>query len=128
MTLVGFAPRTLYFTDRPNECAGYLNFDEFVRMVSEGPDSFEEDPPNATLVSLETDKVVNVVMNLAAAPRLEGQDLVFPEVKIIEGTPPAEAGISALFIDTIGRPLSPGSVAGVHRRHRRRRRRQVRRH
>ncbi|MBD3871860.1 MAG: hypothetical protein IFK91_02905 [Acidobacteria bacterium] len=46
-------------------------------------------------------------------------------VSIIEGLPPDAAGRSALFIDTIGRPMSPGSVAGVHRRHRRR---EVRRH
>jgi hypothetical protein len=47
------------------------------------------------------------------------------KVSIIEGLPPDAAGRSALFIDTIGRPMSPGSVAGVHRRHRRR---EVRRH
>ena len=47
------------------------------------------------------------------------------KVSIIEGLPPDAAGRSALFIDTVGRPMSPGSVAGVHRRHRRR---EVRRH
>ena len=46
-------------------------------------------------------------------------------VSIIEGLPPDAAGRSALFIDTIGRPMSPGSVAGVHHRYRRR---EVRRH
>jgi hypothetical protein len=51
-------------------------------------------------------------------------NLVF-KVSIIEGLPPEAAGRSALFIDTVGRPMSPGSVAGVHRRHRRR---EVRRH
>ena len=33
-----------------------------------------------------------------------------------------DADPKTLFIDVIGRPMSPGSIAGVHRRHRRRRR------
>ena len=36
-----------------------------------------------------------------------------------------EGGPATLFIDPIGRPASPTSVAGVHRRHRRRTRRRV---
>jgi hypothetical protein len=53
-------------------------------------------------------------------------NLVFPNVDVIQGELPAEGGASAFFIDVIGRPMSPGSVAGVHRRHRRRARRAVR--
>ena len=53
-------------------------------------------------------------------------DLLF-EVRVIEGTIPESGGESALFIDTVGHPLSPGSVAGVHRRHRRRAERHHRR-
>jgi hypothetical protein len=52
-------------------------------------------------------------------PVLRGKDLVFT-VKVIEGNLPAEGGLVVMFIDPIGRPLSPGSVAGAHRRHRRR--------
>jgi hypothetical protein len=52
-------------------------------------------------------------------PCLKGKDLVF-SVKVIEGELPAEGGPVVMFIDPIGRPLSPGSIAGVHRRHRRR--------
>ena len=37
-------------------------------------------------------------------------------VTILDGEMPAEGGPSALFIDIIGRPLSPVSVAGMHRR------------
>jgi len=50
----------------------------------------------------------------------EGPDS-FPDN--IQGDPMAHGGLSALFIDVVGRPLTPGSLAGVHRRHRRRRRR-----
>jgi hypothetical protein len=42
---------------------------------------------------------------------------------ILDGEMPAEGGPSALFIDVIGRPLSPVSVAGMHRRDRRQDRR-----
>ena len=47
-------------------------------------------------------------------------------VKLILGEPPAEGVRAVLFIDTVGRPMSPTSVAGVHRRHRRRRARVIR--
>ena len=123
MTMVGLNPRTLFFADRPDEMAGYLTYAEFIKLVTEGPDSFEEDPPNATLVVLEGDAPVNVVVKLAKKPSLEGSNLVFDAVEIIQGEPPAEGGTVALFIDTVGHPASPGSVAGVHRRKRRRHRR-----
>jgi len=41
-------------------------------------------------------------------------------VKIIDGEIPSKGGPVVMFIDPIGKPLSPGSVAGVHRRHERR--------
>jgi hypothetical protein len=41
----------------------------------------------------------------------------------LEGSVPASSGPATLFIDPLGRPLSPVSVAGVHRRERRRDRR-----
>ena len=66
-----------------------------------------------------------VVLKLSSKPVLKGADLVFPSVEFIQGEALAHGGKVALFIDTIGHPLSPGSIAGVHRRHRRRRRRRV---
>ena len=117
MTLVGATPRTLFFTDRPKRMAGYLSFDEVMDEVSAGPDSFADDPPNATLVSLQGDEFVDVVLVLTEAPTLEGDNLAF-SVQVTQGTPPTSSGPAALFIDTVGRPLSPVSVAGGHRRHR----------
>lgn len=119
LTLVGVRPQVLFFTDRPQRVAGYLAFDEFLAEVSAGADSFADDPPNATLVVLEGDEFVDVVLELVEEPVLADGNLAF-KVSIIEGLPPDAAGRSALFIDTIGRPMSPGSVAGAHRRHRRR--------
>jgi hypothetical protein len=121
LTLLDVDPQTLFFSDRPQDIAGFLSFEQLVKLVGEGPDSFKEDPPNATLVVFGGDTTAEVVMELSASPRLEGKDMIFPSIYIIEGDLPSTGGASALFIDTIGRPLSPGSVAGVHRRHRRRR-------
>jgi hypothetical protein len=125
MTLVNVEPLTLFFSDRPDDIAGYLNYSEFIAMVGTGPDSFADDPPNATLIIFGEDEVGEVVLELSAKPELAGNDLLFSSVKVIGGELPATGGESALFIDTIGRPLSPGSVAGVHRRHRRRRARRT---
>ncbi len=123
LTLVDADPYTLWFANRPQELAGYLAFEEFINLVTTGPDNFEEDPPNATLVILGGDELINVVMAVSDKPSMEDGNIIFPTINVIEGELPAEGGASAFFIDVIGRPLSPGSVAGVHRRHRRRRRR-----
>ncbi len=119
MTMTGVKPVVLFFTDRPEHLAGYLTIDEFLSAVSEGPDSFANDPPNATLASLEGDEFVDVILELTQRPRYEDENLVF-RVTVIEGELPVTGGPSALFIATIGRPLAPGSVAGAYRRHRRR--------
>jgi hypothetical protein len=48
-------------------------------------------------------------------PRLEGGDLMF-SVDVLDGDPELAGGASSLFIDIIGRPLTPVSYAGVARR------------
>jgi len=126
LTLNGVKPRTLFFADRPEDIAGYLSYQDYVDMVYEGPDNFVEDPPNATLMILEGDDLIPVVMELSAKPRMDGDNMVYDSVKVINGEPPTGGKTAVLFIDTIGRPMSPGSAAGAHRRHRRRRRRRVR--
>ena len=117
LTLVNVDPQTLFFSDRPDDIAGFLSFDEFVTLVGEGPDSFVDNPPNATLVVFGGDRLTQAVVELSEKPRLEGRNLTFPSANIIEGDPPSTGGASALFIDTIGRPLTPVSVAGVHPNH-----------
>lgn len=57
-------------------------------------------------------------------PRLENGSLSY-SIDILEGTLPAKAGPTTLFIDPFGRPLSPVSVCGVRRRERRRMRRRI---
>ena len=50
---------------------------------------------------------------------LDGDALTY-SIKLLDGTVPAATGPCALFIDPFGRPLSPVSAAGMHRRERRR--------
>ena len=54
-----------------------------------------------------------------------GDDSISYAIDVLDGEMPAQAGACTLFIDPLGRPLSPVSVAGMHRRDRRRRRRRL---
>jgi hypothetical protein len=62
--------------------------------------------------------MVDVVVTLHD-PVLTGEDLSY-RVEIIDGEIPARGSHASLFIDVVGMPLTPVSVAGVHRRRRRR--------
>jgi hypothetical protein len=44
-------------------------------------------------------------------------------IEVLDGEAPTEAAACTLFIDPLGRPLSPLSIAGMNRRERRRMRR-----
>jgi hypothetical protein len=59
-------------------------------------------------------------------PYLVDDNLTY-KIDVLEGKLPAKAGPCSLFIDPIGRPLSPVSIAGMNRRDRRRDRRDDRR-
>ena len=108
------SPATIYFSDRPDRVAGHLTTEEFVGTWGEGEDSFASNPPNATLSILEGDEPQEIVVVLTE-PRLEDGDLIY-NVQILDGASAATGGGSSLFIDIIGRPLTPMSMAGVARR------------
>jgi hypothetical protein len=114
MTLKGVAPLTVAFSDRPERIAGHLSTKEFIPFWSEGKDSFLKDPPNANVSILDGGKVTDVVVVLSN-PLLMGDDLTY-DVKILEGQMPAKGGLASVFIDVIGMPLTPMSVAGADRR------------
>ena len=120
LTLKDANPNIIFFCDRPIRTAGHLTLDAFMKLVTEGENNFKENPPNAAIsIFGASNEITEVVVGLPERPVLRGKDLVFT-VKVIEGVLPSEGGPVVMFIDPIGRPLSPGSVAGVHRRHRRR--------
>jgi len=121
MTLKEISPTTIFFSDRPKRIAGHMATEEFVDDWKEGKgkNNFVDDPPNAALSIFGKDEIVDIVMELKN-PRLKGNDLIY-DIGVLEEDHPITSGPCSLFIDPIGRPLSPVSVAGVHRRHRRRR-------
>jgi len=120
LTLTGINPTTVCFTDRPERMAALSGTDEFVEFWNQGAgkDSFIKDPPNATLSIVTQNGAEDVVLTLMN-PILKN-DMLKYDVEIIEGNEQLEGGAASLFIDVIGRPLTPVSVAGVARRTRRR--------
>jgi hypothetical protein len=116
---------TLYFSDRPERITGYMTTVEHVQDCGSGDDSFASDPPNADLSILDGEESLQIVVVLTD-PRFDGDDLIY-DVEILEGEMPSSAGPSALFIDVVGHPLTPVSVAGVARRTSRRTARRVER-
>ena len=71
------------------------------------------------------EEIMELVLFLIDKPVRDATKITFP-VEYIIGDPSPIDGRVIMFIDPIGRPLSPTSVAGVHRRHRRRHVRRVR--
>lgn len=114
LSLTGVSPVTLFFTDRPERTAGNMTTEKFVPFWSTGKDSFSKDPPNADVSILENGKLQQVVAELRS-PTLKGNTLSYT-VNIISGTMPAKGANVSVFIDIIGMPLTPVSVAGVARR------------
>jgi len=123
LVLRNVAPSTLFFSDRPQRIVGHLSTEEFVETWGEGEDSFAEDPPNAVLSFLAKGETEpwNTVIEISD-PLIAGSDLSYA-AKVLEGSLPTAAAGCTLFIDPIGRPLSPVSLAGMNRRDRRRDRR-----
>lgn len=119
LSLANANPHTLYFSDRPERIAGVVTTEEFVEHWATGTDSFKADPPNAVLVLHSTGKPVVSVVELSDAKLADGT--LSYAVKVIDGHQEIEGGWSSLFIDMIGRPLTPLSFAGVARRSYRRR-------
>lgn len=124
LTLRGVSPSTLYFSDRPERIVGHMTTDEFVGEWGEGPNSFESDPPNAVLSFPDPTGGLDDAVVVLTAPVLQGDSLQY-DIEVLDGAVPAEAGNCTLFIDPLGRPLSPVSLAGVNRRGRRRMRRRL---
>jgi hypothetical protein len=114
LVLRGVNPVTVCFTDRPARMAGHMQTSRFVPLWSQGKDSFLKDNPNATLSVFSGDNVADLVVELSN-PQLSGDDLTY-DARLLEGTPPANGGACALFIDVIGMPATPMSYAGVARR------------
>ena len=107
VTFHGLAHSTIFFSDRPQRVVGHLSSRKFVDQWGEGEDSFAQDPPNAVLSFLEDgDTVPEEVTMTISDPQMEGDTLTY-RVDILDGMLPTRAGPCSLFIDPVGRPLSP---------------------
>jgi hypothetical protein len=120
LTLTGLSPSTLYFSDRPERVVGHMTTEQFLDAWSVGDNSFASDPPNAVLswVDVGDDRPEDCVVVLRD-PRTEVDSISY-SIDVLEGAVPEASGACTLFIDPLGRPLSPVSVAGMRRRDRRR--------
>jgi hypothetical protein len=114
LTLTGVSPVTIFFTDRPERIAGNMRTAAFIPFWGEGKDSFKADPPNADISLLDGNALRQIVVVLRD-PVLEGDNLTYA-VEVLQGDMPATGADVSVFIDIIGRPLTPLSFAGVARR------------
>ncbi len=121
--LNGVSHATLFFSDRPYRLTGHIPTNDFIGQWGEGDDSFASEPPNA-LLSLFEDDYVNDVVVVLTDPVISNGDLSYA-VEVTDGKLTPSTGPASLFIDMIGRPMTPMSVAGVRRRGRRRGRRRT---
>jgi hypothetical protein len=124
LTLSGISPTTLYFSDRPERVVGHMTNEQFVDLWSAdapGDNTFASDPPNAVLSFVEPgDDRPDECVIVLREPQAD-VDSVQYSIEVLEGSVPAASGACTLFIDPLGRPLSPVSMAGMRRRDRRRR-------
>lgn len=115
LTLEGASPLITFFCDRPVRQAGHLTNEEYLQSWDAAKDSFTDDPPNAMVSVLEGDNAHDVVVELLDKPTVEGDRFIY-KIAIIEGEPITADQPGSMFIDIIGRPLTPLSYAGVGRR------------
>ena len=99
LVMTGVAPVTIVFADRPVRAAGHEMTSQFIMQWDQGKDSFEKDPPNATISVLgaKPGEVADAVVVLKSA-KLEGTTLTF-DVSVLEGSLAGASGPAALFID-----------------------------
>jgi len=116
LVLTGVAPNSIVFADRPVRAAGHDTTAHIVEDWAKGSDNFAKDPPNATVSAFTKDGAgVKDVVVVLKNPKLEGEQLTF-DVDVLEGDLKGADGAASVFIDIIGRPLTPFSYAGVARR------------
>lgn len=116
LVLTGVSPNAIVFADRPVRSAGHDLTARIVEDWGNGSDNFVKDPPNATVSAFTKDGVgVRDTVVVLKSPKLDGDRLTF-EVSVLEGDLAGANGAAAVFIDIIGRPMTPMSFAGVARR------------
>ncbi len=114
MILKGVGPNTIFFSDRPERIVGHILTAHAIPKWSQGEDSFAADPPNAVLSVFSQNKTHDMVVELRN-PVLKDDVLTY-DIKVLHGKMIASGGPCTLFIDSIGRPMTPASYDGAARR------------
>lgn len=104
------SPLVLYFSDRPNRMAGHMTSKRFLKLWTDGADSFKKDPPNAVVSILSDKDVTNAVVELSS-PVLAGGKWTY-KAKLISGTLPKTFGAASVFIDSYTAPEQEPKVLG----------------
>ena len=120
VTLKGVSATTLFFSDRPERVDRAHPDGGAPRVLGRRRRQLRRQSADALLSIFEEDTVNDVVVVLRE-PVLSGADFSY-SVEVTDGDLTPSSGPVSLFIDMIGRPLSPMSVAGVRRGRRRARR------
>src|SRR5262245_3399388 len=116
LTLIGVAPNSIVFADRPVRSAGHVLTTHLIEEWATGSDSFAKDPPNATVSVFSKDgSEIRDAVVVLKTPNLSGDRLTF-DVQVLEGDLTGADGPASVFIDIIGMPWTPLSFAGVARR------------
>jgi hypothetical protein len=115
LTLTGVSPNSIVFADRPVRAAGHALTANLLEEWA-GGDSFGKDPPNATVSVFSKDgSSVHDTVVILKSPKMNADQLTF-DVQVLEGDLTGADGPAAVFIDIVGRALTPRSYAGVARR------------
>jgi hypothetical protein len=105
LTLIGIAPNTIVFADRPVRAAGHAMITDLLQEWAPGnedDDSFNKNPPNATVSVFSKDgSAIRDAVIVMKTPKLEGERLTF-DVDVLEGDLTGADGPAAVFIDRFG--------------------------
>jgi hypothetical protein len=105
LTLIGVAPSSIVFADRPVRAAGHALLVDLLEEwapSNESSDSFTKDPPNATVSVFGNDaNTIRDAVVVLKKPLLEGDRLTF-DVDVLEGGLDGANGAASIFIDRFG--------------------------
>lgn len=109
LILHGISPSTLYLSNRSERVVGHIDTADLVASWLRENSRFAKEPPAAALsfVGPASAGCDDVVVRIHS-PRLDQQSLVY-SVSILEGHLVRHSGPCSLFIDALGRPVSPVS-------------------
>ena len=105
LTLIGIAPNSIVFADRPVRAAGHaltIHLLEEWAPGNQSSESFTKDPPNATISVFSKDgSTIRDAVVVLKTPKLEGDRLTF-DVDVLEGSLTGGDGPASVFIDRVG--------------------------